>query len=155
MVKIMKQCHPGLQITDLADASKTKSSAEVTKMFVDSASYILRATVGGKKSPGTSSKRKAAKSGKPLWDDKKLQVNDFFSCISYLHVSKIDGNQITVKNHLGGSWFITKDILLRDMWSADHYEKEIKCTMTDLSNILEQCADKIFKVQFRKKIDEK
>jgi hypothetical protein len=92
MVKIMKQCHPGLQITDLADASKTKSSAEVTKMFVDSASYILRATVGGKKSPGASSKRKAAKSGKPLWDDKNLKVNDFFSCISYLHVTKIDGN---------------------------------------------------------------
>jgi hypothetical protein len=41
------------------------------------------------------------------------------------------------------------------MWSADHYEKEVKCTMTDLSNILEQCADKIFKVQFRKKLDEK
>jgi hypothetical protein len=81
-----------LQITDLADASKTKSSAEVTKMFVDSASYILRATVGGKKSPGTSSKKSAAKSGKPLWDDKKLQLNDFFSCISYLHVTKIDGN---------------------------------------------------------------
>jgi len=154
MVKIMKECHPGLQITDLADASKTKSAAEVTKMFVESASYILRATVGGKKSPAAS-KRKAAKSGKALWDDKKLKVDDFFSCISYLHVTKIDGNQITVKNHLGGSWFITKDILLRDMWSGDHFEKEIKCTMTDLSQILEQCADTIFKVQFRKKIDEK
>ena len=85
MVKIMKECHPALQITDLADASKTKSADEVTKMFVDSASYILRATVGGKKSP-TGSKRKAAKSGKALWDDKKLKVDDFFSCISYLHV---------------------------------------------------------------------
>mgnify|MGYP001044495658 FL=1 len=105
-------------------------------MFVESASYILRATVGGKKSAGAS-KRKAAKLGKPLWDNSKLQVDDFFSCISYLHVDKIDGNQITVKNHLGGSWFITKDILLRDMWSSDHFEKEIKCTMTDLSQILE------------------
>lgn len=120
MVKIMKECHPRLQITDLADATKTKSADEVTKMFVESASYILRATVGGKKSPAAA-KRKAVKGAKPLWDDKKLQVNDFFSCISYLHVTKIDGNQITVKNHLGGSWFITKDILLRDMWSADHF----------------------------------
>jgi hypothetical protein len=105
----------------LADASRTKSAAEVTKMFVESASYILRATVGGgKKSPAV--KRKAALSGKPLWDDKKLKVDDIFSCISYLNVTNIDGNKITVKNHLGGSWFITKDILLRDMWSADHYE---------------------------------
>jgi hypothetical protein len=133
MVKIMKEHHPRLNITDLADASKTKSAEEVTKMFVESASYILRATVGGgKKSPGAG-KRKTSKSGKPLWDDKKLQVDDFFSCISYLHVTAIDGNQITVKNHLGGSWFITKDLLHRDMWSADHYEKEVKCTMTDLS----------------------
>lgn len=91
MVKIMKECHPRLQITDLAHASKTKSAAEVTKMFVESASYILRATVGGKKSPAAS-KRKAAKSGKALWDDKKLKVDDFFSCISYLHVTKIDSN---------------------------------------------------------------
>ena len=92
MVKIMKECHPGLQITDLADASKTKSAAEVTKMFVESASYILRATVGGGKKSPAASKRKAAKSGKALWDDKKLKVDDFFSCISYLHVTKIDSN---------------------------------------------------------------
>lgn len=41
------------------------------------------------------------------------------------------------------------------MWSADHFEKEIKCTMTDLSEILETSKDTIFKVQFRKKLDEK
>ena len=41
------------------------------------------------------------------------------------------------------------------MWSADHFEKEVKCGMTDLSDILEQCSDTIFKVQFKKKIDPK
>jgi hypothetical protein len=101
-------------------------------MFVDSASYILRATVGGK-SKGAASGRKAAKGGKPLWDPKSLAVDDIFSCISYLKVEKIDGNQITVNNHQGGSWFITKDLLTRDMWSADHFDKEVKCGMTDLS----------------------
>ena len=70
-------------------------------MFVESASYILRANIGGKAKgkAGGASGRKAAKSGKPLWDPKKLEVDDIFSCISYLKVEKIDGNQITVKNH--------------------------------------------------------
>ena len=45
--------------------------------------------------------------------------------------------------------------MARDMWSADHFDKEIKCNMTDLSAILEQAGDTIFKVKFRKKIDEK
>jgi hypothetical protein len=90
-----------------------------------------------------------------LWDPKKLEVDDYFSSISYLKVTNIDGNKITVINQLGGSWFISKDLLERDMWSADHFDKEVKCTMTELSGIIEQCGDTIFKVQFRKKIDEK
>jgi len=104
-------------------------------MFVDSASYILRAVVGGKAGGKgkDSAKRMAGKSGKPLWDPKKLAVGDHFSCISYLKVTKIDGSQITVKNHHGGSWFVSKDLLVRDMWGADHFAKDIKCTMTDLS----------------------
>lgn len=131
MIKAMQESHTGLVVTDLAQATKTKTAAEVTKMFVDSASYILRATVSGgkKKSPKKST-------DKPLWNPKKLQVGDNFSCISYLNVLKIDGNQITVKNHLGGEWFITKDLLVRDSWSADHFEKEIKCNMTDLTHIM-------------------
>ena len=36
------------------------------------------------------------------------------------------------------------------MWSGEHYEQEIKCTMTDLSNILSECGDTVFKVKFRK-----
>lgn len=44
---------------------------------------------------------------------------------------------------------------MRDMWSADHFEQEIKCTMTDLSEILGSCGDTILKVKFKKKIDPK
>lgn len=126
-------------------------------MFVESASYILRATVGGKAGAkgGAKSDRKAAKTGKPLWDPKKLAVGDNFSCISYLKVIKIDVNQITVQNHQGGAWFISKDLLVRDSWSADHFDKEVKCGMTELSEILEQCKDTIFKVCFKKKVDAK
>jgi hypothetical protein len=90
-----------------------------------------------------------------LWDPKKLEVDDYFSSISYLKVTNIDGNKITVINQLGGSWFISKDLLERDMWSADHFDKEVKCTMTELSGLIEKCGDTIFKVQFRKKVDEK
>ena len=32
----------------------------------------------------------AVKKGKPLWDPKKLEVEDIFSCISYLKVLKIE-----------------------------------------------------------------
>ena len=126
-------------------------------MFVDSASYILRATVGGKAGAkdGRGSATKAKRAGKPLWDPKQLQVGDNFSCISYLNVTNIDGNKVTVKNHLGGSWFISKDLLVRDTWSADHFDKEVKCTMTDLSEILESSKDTIFKVSFRRKVDNK
>ena len=48
MIKAMQENHNALQVTDLAHATQNKSAAEVTKMFVDSASYILRAAVGGK-----------------------------------------------------------------------------------------------------------
>ena len=44
----MQQNHPDLVVTDLTQALKTKSSEEVTRLFVESASYILRATVAGK-----------------------------------------------------------------------------------------------------------
>ena len=45
MIKVMQENHPDLVVTDLVNAQKTKSSEEVTKMFVESASFILRATV--------------------------------------------------------------------------------------------------------------
>ena len=150
----MQENHSALQVTDLASATQTKSAEEVTKMFIESASFILRATVGGKAGGASKSKRTAA-TGKPLWDAKKLEANDFFSCISYLKVSKIEGNSVTVENHQGGSWLISKDILQNDMWSADHFDKEVKCTMSDLAEIIQECKDTLFKVQFKTKVDEK
>ena len=153
MITAMQENHPALQITDLAQATQTKSAEEVTKMFVDSASFMLRAAVGGKAGGKAAGGRKAAKAGKPLWDPKKLAVGDLFSCISYVNVKKIEGRTVTVDNHLGGSWQISQDILERDMWSADHFEKEVKCTMSDLSELIQTCSDTIFRVQFRKKVD--
>lgn len=152
MIAGMQKNHTGCKVTDLANAMVTKSAEEVTKMFVDSASYILRAAVGGKSGQKG---RKASKTNPPLWNPKMLQVDDNFSCISYLKVLKIDGNQVTVQNHQGGQWFISKDLLVRDSFSGSYYDKEVKCTMTDLSQILEACKDTIFKVAFKTKINEK
>jgi len=62
---------------------------------------------------------------------------------------------VHVANHSGGSWIISKQLLTRDMVSADHFEKEIKCSMSELSIILQSCGDCIFRVKFKKKVDEK
>ena len=67
------------------EASRSKPESEITKLFVESASYILRATLVDK------NKKKPVKSD-PLWDASKLAVGDNFSCISYLKVEKIEGN---------------------------------------------------------------
>ena len=30
----------------------------------------------------------------------------------------------------GTEWEISKNLIEKDMWSADHFDQEIKCTMT-------------------------
>lgn len=50
---------------------------------------------------------------------------------------------------------MSKDLLVRDAWSADMYSEEIKTNMTELAQILTLCKETIFTVCFNKKIDEK
>ena len=118
--------------------------------------FILRADGTGKGAGSSgAAKRKANKNLKPLWDPKKLQVGDNFSNISYMKIDKIDGDTITVTNTYGGSWIMSKALIVRDAWSADHYEKEVKTTMTSLAEILTLCKDTVFTVSFKKKVDVK
>ena len=112
--------------------------------------FILRADATG---PSKKTVRKATKNLKPLWNPKKLQIGDYFSSISYLQVEKIDGDAITVSNSLGGNWIISKDLLVRDAWSAEIYDKEVKTNMTELARILTECKDTVFTVSFKKKVD--
>lgn len=58
-----------------------------------------------------------------------------------------------MQNQLGGAWIMSKDILVKSSYSADHYDREVKCSMTDLAELIEKCGDTIFKVQFKKKVD--
>ena len=116
--------------------------------------FILRADGSGKAAGSSgAAKRKANKNLKPLWNPKKLQVGDNFSNISYMKIDKIEGDTVTVTNTYGGSWIMSKALIVRDAWSADHYDKEVKTTMTSMAEILTLCKDTIFTVSFKKKVD--
>ena len=81
MIKLMEEnFNPSgltMSVTDLAHACQTKSKQEVDSQFVNAASFMLRAVVGG----GSGAKGKKAellkkvKRGKPLWDTKKFAVD--------------------------------------------------------------------------------
>jgi hypothetical protein len=58
-------------------------------------------------------------------------------------VRNIEGKKITVENSFGATMHVSLDIL-ENMHSADHYEKEVFCTMTELAEILEGASDTIF-----------
>lgn len=73
-----------------------------------------------------------------------------------MQVKSLTGPEVLVINQIRNSeWEVSKILIESDMWSADHYETEVKCTMTQLSQLIESCGDTIFKVSFRKKIDQK
>ena len=48
---------------------------------------------------------------------------------------------------------MSKKLLLRDAWSADIFENEVKTTMTELARILTECKDTVFTVNFKKKVN--
>jgi len=73
MIKVMQENYDPsgntMNVTDLSHACATKSQAEVTKEFINAASFILSAAVGGgdgKKKAG----KKVVRTEKPLWDTK-------------------------------------------------------------------------------------
>ena len=80
--------------------------------------FILRADNSGPQRNTDQS----ANALKPLWNRDQLKIGDHFSSISYLKVSNIEGDTITVENSLGGSWVISKQLLARDAWSAQIYQ---------------------------------
>ena len=102
MIKVMEKSYNSsskpMNVTDLAHACATKSQAEVTKAFVNAASFILSAAVGGGSAKGgkKSAAKRLPRTGKPLWDPKKFETNQFFSQTAYLNVKEIDGNRVTV-----------------------------------------------------------
>ena len=138
MIKVMEENYnPSgntMNITDLATACQSKSKEEVTKAFVDAASFILSAAVGGGKK-GVKAAKPVKRTTDPLWDTSKFEVRQFFSQTAYLMVKAIEGNRITVENSYGNALYVSKDIL-EGMYSADHYKKEVPMSMTMLAELL-------------------
>jgi len=104
--------------------------------------------------------KKDDKKSQPLkehkWNRAKLTIGDFFSCHQYMQVIKIadSTNTVDLKNERGESVQMTLGVLYNDSYSANHFEKEVSCTMTELSEILKSAKDTIFQVEFKKKTDE-
>ena len=102
MINVMKDSYASvngsaMNISDLANAVKTKSAAEVTKEFIKQQSYILRAAIGA--AGGAVPAR--AKALPALWDLKKFAVNQILSQTTYYNVTGIDGNRISVNDQHG------------------------------------------------------
>jgi len=108
MIKVMEDIYKkngkALNVNDLADACKNLSQADVTKKFVEAASFMLSTTLGG----GSS---KAKRAGSPMWETGKLAVGQHLSQSAYYKVQKIEGNTITVLNSFGNELRVSKDIL--------------------------------------------
>ena len=159
MIKVMTESYAkagnGNQmiLNDLANACANKSQDEVTKDFISKSSYILRATLGGG-APGSAPVSKSAtlKKGKAqpaLWDTKQFAVGQMLSQTTYYNVKEIAGDRITVEDQHGGLMHVSRDIVEK-MASATHYAKEVGTNMTGLAELLEQCSDTVFSVQFHK-----
>ena len=67
---VYKACGKTLNVSDLADAVKNLSQAEVTKKFVEGMSFMLSTTLGTGKSGSGSISRPAKRTTQPLWDPK-------------------------------------------------------------------------------------
>jgi hypothetical protein len=109
----------------MAKAQTTKTNKNKTEIKVSSNSKTIA---------------KAQKLSKPAkehkWERKQVKDGDYFSCHQYMKVVKISGDTIKLQNDRGESLEISKEVLICDSFSADHYEKEVRCTMTELSEIL-------------------
>ena len=156
MIKVMEENYnPSgntMNVTDLSKACATKTNAEVTKAFTSAVSFILSNAVGGaggKKGGKKSAAKKVKRTGAPLWNPKKFDMNQFFSQTAYLNVKDIDGVGVTVKNSYGGELYVSRDIL-QGMFSADHFKKEVAMNMTGLAELLQSVQDHVFTVTFRK-----
>lgn len=83
------------------------------------------------------------------WIDlKKIAPGEILSCFQYMKVTRIVGSSIDLRRTDGKVICIDKSILVEDSYSADHYNRTVTCSMTDLADILNSAGDTIFKVNF-------
>lgn len=88
MIKVMQDSFgASMTVSDLSQACSTLTKEQVNQKFIKSTSFILSATLAG---------RKDSKQRVPLWDSNQFENGQYFSQTAYLRVSQIDGNNVTV-----------------------------------------------------------
>lgn len=127
---------------------------QTTKASQNKTAELLKVNANSKPIKKDDKKAQPVKENK--WNRAKLTIGDFFSCHQYMQVIKIADSADTVdlKNERGELVQITLGVLYNDSYSANHFEKEVSCTMTELSEVLKSAKDTIFQVEFKKKTDE-
>ena len=79
---------------------------------------------------------KQVKYGKgPKWTLKKLAMGQYLSETCYYTVDKILKDKVHVRNQRGSEIVLSK-YHLDDMYSADHYVREVALSMTGLAELL-------------------
>jgi hypothetical protein len=117
---------------------KDKTFEEVSKKFIEVASFII------------SDKLKKKVENVKKWKG-EIMIGDWFSFTNYLNVKNITFDKIQVTNSHNNIWDVSKDILEK-MYSANHFEKTIAVTRTEIVEKLKLVHDKIYTVSFLKKI---
>lgn len=123
-----------------------------TRKAINTEKLHKQAPKAAKKAPRlTQSQCKKTKSQTgQLWDHNKVEIGQILSEVQYMQVDAIKGNDVDFKTKTGAIWTLSGqsvvENLTKDAYSADHYEREVKCTMTDLARIITSNKGTIFKV---------
>ncbi len=133
MINILKLKYDNDEFAmDTQDFSKFKGTEnQKNDEFIKKSSYIILSKMN---------KRKTALKSKFQGE---ICVGDWYSFTNYLKVLKINSDSIEVKNQRGMIWTVTNDIVEK-MNSANHFEKEIAITRTELVELIEGARDTIF-----------
>ena len=81
----------------------------------------------------------------------QIRTGDWLAAVNYYQITETDPLKVTVRDITGGTLTITNDIVARECWSADRYEREEKCCRTVIAKKLLGAGDKAFTVNFVKK----
>ena len=111
----------------------------------------------GRKAPGTPELPIKYDKTLPRWDEKKLAVGNFFSSISYFKVKSItdkENAQVVTPNNSSQELTMSRDILEKEMYAANCYDKEEKISRTNLVEIMTNARETAVTVNFHKKVDE-
>ncbi len=80
-----------------------------------------------------------------------LQVGDWLAAVNYYRVESLSPAKIHVQDASGASLTISREIIARECWSADRFEREEKSSRTAIAHKILAAGDKAFTVSFRKK----